>query len=89
MHRRWRSRCVGAVTPTTILQKCAGTRRVRSGRRRIDAQDDVDLFAIDLDALHQKADQLAALMPVQVRHPVVHATGELFQSAKDGNCSGQ
>jgi hypothetical protein len=56
------------------LQKCAGTRRVRSGRRRIDAQDDVDLLAIDLDALHQKADQLAALMPVQVRHPVVHAT---------------
>ena len=38
---------------------------------------------IDPDALHQKADQLATLMPVQVRQPVVHATGELFQSAKD------
>jgi hypothetical protein len=65
------------------LRKCAATGRISSGRWLIDAQDHADLLVIDLDALHQKADQLATLMPVQVRQPVVHATGELFQSAKD------
>ncbi|HVI16964.1 MAG TPA: hypothetical protein VM712_01215 [Gaiellales bacterium] len=38
---------------------------------------------IDLDALHQKPDQLATLMPAQVRQPVVHATGEILQPTKD------
>jgi len=38
---------------------------------------------VDLHPLHHEADQLPALVPVHVRHPLVHATGKVLQSANE------
>src|SRR3712207_7849953 len=51
-------------------------------RGRVDTQNDVDVLVVDLDPLHHKADHLAALMPVQIRQPVVHASDKVFQTTR-------
>jgi hypothetical protein len=58
----------GLITPPTMWHK-RGI-RVGADHARANAEDDVDVLLIDLDALHEGADQLALHRPVHLIEPL-------------------
>src|SRR3954470_19745562 len=74
----------GVISPPTILQKAVLPAAARvAGGGWVDAEDDVDVLAVDLDALHKEADQIPPLMPVQPVHAGVYPAGEVLKTADD------
>ena len=60
-----------------------GACRLRRERWRLDAEDDVDLVAVDLDPPDQDADQLALLLPVELIEVLLDPRGERLEPPDD------
>src|SRR3954451_23347514 len=65
-------------TPSTIWQEPLF--RAQHTRVRRHAKDDADLRLVDLNARHDRADQLPAGSPIGGIEPLGDLTGELFQA---------
>ena len=50
---------------------------------RSDAEHDVDVLVIDLNAFDQKADQVPLQRPIDSRHPIVNLPREVLKPAHD------
>src|SRR4051794_18142836 len=74
----------GVVTPPTMVQTVVVLRAaIARIEGRSDAEHDVDVPAINLNALDQNADQIPLQRPIDGRHPIANLPGEILKPAHD------
>src|SRR5215212_2337539 len=74
----------GLITPPTMVQTVVVLRAaIARIEGRSDAEHDIDVPAVNLNALDQRTDQIPLQRPVDGCHPVTNLPGEIMKPAHD------